>query len=82
MGSRVMLRTPAASVRGRLRRTPRIAVVGFDGMDAALVRRWAAAGHLPGFAQLLETSAWTQFELPPDYSSGMVWPSITQQSRI
>ena len=57
-------------------KAPRIAVVGFDGIDAALVRRWAAAGHLPAFAQLLETSAWTQFELPPDYSSGMVWPSI------
>jgi len=55
---------------------PRIAVVGFDGMDAALVQRWACAGHLPTFARLLETSSWTQFELPPDYSSGMVWPSI------
>ena len=54
----------------------RVAVIGFDGMDAMLVRTWAAAGHLPTFARLLETAAWTQFELPPDHSSGMVWPSI------
>jgi len=66
----------ATRVRWRSRTMPRIALLGFDGMDAVLVRRWAAAGHLPMFAQLLETCSWTQFDLPPDYSSGMVWPSI------
>jgi len=51
-------------------------VIGFDGLDVALVRQWANEGHLPAFAGLLETSTWTQFLLPPEYSSGMVWPSI------
>jgi predicted AlkP superfamily phosphohydrolase/phosphomutase len=55
---------------------PRIAVIGFDGMELSLVHRWAGKGHLPTFARLLEASSWTQFRLPPEYSSGMVWPSI------
>lgn len=51
-------------------------VVGFDGMDAALARSWAAQGRMPALRRLLGTSAWCQFDIPPDYASGMVWPSI------
>lgn len=54
----------------------RLALIGFDGMDATLVRQWAAAGHLPEFARLFESSGWCQFDIAPEYSSGMVWPTI------
>lgn len=53
-----------------------LALIGFDGMDASLVRRWAASGHLPEFARLLDSSGWCQFDIAPEYSSGMVWPTI------
>lgn len=45
-------------------------------MDAALVRTWGGQGLLPNFQRLLETSAWCQFDLSPEFSSGMVWPTI------
>ena len=45
-------------------------------MDVDLVRNWARDGLLPTFHDLLKESAWCQFELPPEYASGMVWPSI------
>ncbi|MBK7519537.1 MAG: alkaline phosphatase family protein [Gammaproteobacteria bacterium] len=54
----------------------RLALIGFDGMDATLVRQWAASGHLPEFARLLDSSGWCQFDIAPEYSSGMVWPTI------
>lgn len=71
-----MLSPPTENSPGSTAKLPRLAVLGFDAMDATLVRRWAAAGRLPTFARLLDTCAWTQFDLPPDHSSGMVWPSI------
>ena len=45
-------------------------------MDVELVRRWAAAGYLPTFRRLLESSAWTQYVHPPEMTSGSVFPSI------
>lgn len=51
-------------------------VAGFDALDAGLVRTWAEAGLLPTFRALLGSSAWCAFEIPPQYSSGMIWPSI------
>ncbi|MBP8925258.1 MAG: alkaline phosphatase family protein [Pseudomonadales bacterium] len=54
----------------------RLALIGFDGMDAGLVRQWAASGHLPEFARLLDSSGWCQFDIAAEYSSGMVWPTI------
>ena len=51
-------------------------VLGFDAMDIELVRGWVSAGLLPTFRDLLNTSAWCTFDIPPEYSSGMVWPSI------
>jgi predicted AlkP superfamily phosphohydrolase/phosphomutase len=58
------------------RHPERIMVLGFDAMDVALVRSWADAGHLPVFREQFETSAWSDFRHPPEYSSGTVWSSI------
>ena len=45
-------------------------------MDVELVRRWAAAGHLPTFRRLFESSAWTQYVHPPETTSGSILPSL------
>jgi predicted AlkP superfamily phosphohydrolase/phosphomutase len=55
----------------------RLAVLGFDALDVDLVLKWSAEGRLPAFRRLLGESAWCRFDLPAEYSSGMVWPSIT-----
>lgn len=54
----------------------KIMVLGFDAMDVNLVRSWACAGDLPVFQKRFATSAWSDFQHPPEYSSGTVWPSI------
>jgi predicted AlkP superfamily phosphohydrolase/phosphomutase len=54
----------------------RLMVLGYDAMDVELVRRWALAGFLPTFRRLFESSAWTEYIAPPEYSSGTMWPSI------
>lgn len=54
----------------------RLLILGFDGMDADLVRNWIGQDQLPNFRELLDTSAWCQFKISPEYSSGMVWPTI------
>ena len=54
----------------------RLLLLGFDAMDVDLVRRWAAAGYLPTFRRLFESSAWTQFVHPREITSGCVFPSI------
>lgn len=54
----------------------RLFTIGFDGMDVDLVRDWGRDGLLPTFHNLLNRSAWCKFEVPPEYSSGMVWPTI------
>jgi hypothetical protein len=69
-----MLSPPTENSPGSTAKPTTLAVLGFDAMDATLVRR--CSGQLPTFARLLDTCAWTQFDLPPDHSSGMVWPSI------
>ena len=54
----------------------RLLLLGFDAMDVELVRRWAAAGYLPTFRRLFESSAWTQYVHPREITSGWVFPSI------
>jgi len=54
----------------------RLLVLGCDAMDIALVRQWAAEGSLPNFRRLLESTAWTDYPIAPEFSSGTAWASI------
>jgi predicted AlkP superfamily phosphohydrolase/phosphomutase len=54
----------------------RIALLGFDAMDWRLVQQWSKEGLLPEFARLLRTAAAVPIDIPGDYSSGTVWPSV------
>lgn len=66
--------SPAATMRSA--EANRLLVLGFDSMDVSLVRRWANEGSLPTFRRLFETAAWTEYLDPPEYVSGVHWPSI------
>lgn len=57
-------------------RQERILVLGIDAMDVELVRRWAAAGYLPTFRRLFESSGWTDYVDCPEDFGGIPWPSI------
>jgi predicted AlkP superfamily phosphohydrolase/phosphomutase len=65
-----------ARTQAQLKAMRQLFVAGFDALDAGLVRTWAEAGVLPTFRALLGSSAWCTFDIPPQYSSGMIWPSI------
>ena len=54
----------------------RVLVFGVDGATFDLIRPWAAAGHLPNFARLMESGAHGELEstLPPVTSPA--WPTF------
>lgn len=49
--------------------------LGFDAGNPALVRRWAADGHLPHFARLLTDGASSTVEHEPGLYVGSIWPT-------
>jgi predicted AlkP superfamily phosphohydrolase/phosphomutase len=55
----------------------RVLFVGFDALDSELVREWAAAGVLPTFRSLFESSAFGATKNPPGFYGGAVWPAFT-----
>lgn len=55
-------------------------VIGFDAMDAGLVRSMAADGRLPTFASLLDTWPSAPTVNPPGLLVGGVWPSFATGS--
>ncbi len=51
-------------------------LLGLDAADANLTLQWAAAGHLPAIASLLEAGHALPIENPPGLYTGAVWPSF------
>ncbi len=60
--------------------SPRVAVIAFDAMDAALMSRMVRAGQLPTMASLFETAAWSPTINPTGLLVGGVWPSFATGS--
>ncbi len=58
----------------------RVVALGVDAADANLVRRWAADGHLPTFARLLETGLVTPIATPVGVLEGGIWPTLLTSS--
>jgi predicted AlkP superfamily phosphohydrolase/phosphomutase len=56
--------------------TPRVVVIGIDAADANLVRKWAAEGHLPTLAGLLETALVAPIATPLGVLEGGIWPTL------
>jgi predicted AlkP superfamily phosphohydrolase/phosphomutase len=53
-----------------------VIVVGLDACDPATALEFAAAGHMPVLAGLLETGARCPLRLPPGLFVGALWPSF------
>jgi predicted AlkP superfamily phosphohydrolase/phosphomutase len=55
---------------------PKVVVIGFDAMDADLIRDLTDAGRAPAFRALWETAAWAPTVAPVGFELGAVWPTI------
>jgi predicted AlkP superfamily phosphohydrolase/phosphomutase len=56
--------------------TNRAFVLGLDGIPWNLIKRWASAGELPHFAELLENGAAGTLESTRPANTALAWPSI------
>lgn len=54
----------------------RVAIIGLDMGDARLVRDWAASGHLPNIASLIERGTWLDLETTAGILHTSTWPSF------
>lgn len=54
----------------------KIVVIGLDSGDRDLISRWAAEGHLPNFAKLLDDSMTGQVNNSHGMEAGSVWPTF------
>jgi predicted AlkP superfamily phosphohydrolase/phosphomutase len=60
----------------RSRRRCRVAFIGLDAFDPALLDRWTGEGRLPILAALRERSLVAQTEGPEGFFVGALWPSL------
>ncbi len=60
--------------------TARLVVIGIDAADANLVRKWAAEGHLPTLATLLESGLVAPIATPVGVLEGGIWPTMLTSS--
>jgi predicted AlkP superfamily phosphohydrolase/phosphomutase len=54
----------------------RMAVIGLDAGDPALIERWSDTGMLPAFARLRREGTWIKLTNRGEFPSMTVWPSI------
>ena len=69
------------AIRKALRRTgkpqvKRVVILGLDGLDPVLMRRWMAAGHLPNLSQLAETGCFHNLATTFPSMSPVAWSSF------
>lgn len=65
-------------VRRVRRRTDvrRVVILGLDGLDPALIRRWIGEGHLPAFARLAEEGCFHELATSFPSMSPVAWSSF------
>ena len=54
-------------------KTPRQLIIGLDGMEWELVRKWTAAGKLPNFRRLMDEGAQAQLSTVADRFPDSAW---------
>lgn len=54
----------------------KVVVIGIDGGDGPLIKRWARAGALPSFRRLLERETYGVTVNPPGLAAGSVWATF------
>lgn len=57
-------------------RPPKVLIIGLDGVPFALLRDWAAAGHLPTLAKLINAGAAGNLDSTMPPTSGPSWSSF------
>lgn len=54
----------------------KVLVIGIDSGDRGLIANWAAEGHLPTFAKLIDGSMTGQVDNPHGLEAGSAWPTF------
>lgn len=54
----------------------RVVIIGADGLDAMLLARWLAAGHLPNLARLASQGGWAPLDTTNPAESPVAWASF------
>lgn len=54
----------------------KVFLLGIDALTPSLVRKWAAAGHLPNFARLIAEGCFGKLRSTGEFSSPQAWPSF------
>ncbi len=64
---------PAAAAQAAAQPVPRTVILGFDGMDFALTRRWIDEGRLPNFERLAAEGLFTPLQTSNPAQSPVSW---------
>jgi predicted AlkP superfamily phosphohydrolase/phosphomutase len=59
-----------------IRSNRRLFVVGLDGADIKLIRKWGLSGYLPTLEAIIESSLWGEMQTDTELSHTAVWPNI------
>ncbi|HUO84453.1 MAG TPA: alkaline phosphatase family protein, partial [Thermoanaerobaculia bacterium] len=51
-------------------------LIGLDGTEGSLLRRWMAEGRLPALASLVDRAQWSRIHGPRSVGPASVWPSL------
>ena len=54
----------------------KVMVIGLDGATFDLIEPWAAAGHLPNLAQMMQEGAWARLQSTKPAHSGPAWATF------
>ena len=54
----------------------RVIILGLDGASLKLVEKWADAGELPYFDELMKEGGWGLLRSTPNFGSASAWPSF------
>lgn len=57
-------------------RKAKVLLLGIDGMDPGLVRKWTADGSMPNLAKLIERGTMTEIDCVVGTSSPVVWTTV------
>jgi predicted AlkP superfamily phosphohydrolase/phosphomutase len=60
--------------------TPKLVLIAIDAADGSLVQEWAGQGHLPTFANLLDSGVAIPVSTPIAVLEGGIWPTLLTSS--
>jgi predicted AlkP superfamily phosphohydrolase/phosphomutase len=67
---------PGGAPKARRRAPHKVFLIGFDGMDPTLARRWMAEGELPNLSQLAREGTFSPLQTTQPSESPTAWASF------